>query len=202
MIFPYCFCKRFSEASTSTKTSVKTTSENIAPFIDFVVCPSYQMAYKTDIMEYYGLIREEYVKGSSFYPKQHSSGTDPRQLFDSITYKASEIFSKIVVHTLDINEPKITIDLSEGNTSERLTMKTKYTATFGRCYSVELSEKIIHYGIIDIAFETKIDIYVYFGYPGQFMHVDTKAKVKVRVYQGRNRNSIMFSRSIIKFVSL
>ena len=83
------------------------TSENISPFIDFVVCPSYQMAYKEDILEYYGLDRNGYVKGESFYGTKDGENVDPRDLFDKITYNVSEMFHKIVVSTLNQNKPKI-----------------------------------------------------------------------------------------------
>ena len=153
------------------------TSENDAPFVDFVVCPSYQMAYKKNDLKYYGLDRQNYVKGKTFYPANHGTGVDPRQMFNTITYNVSELFSKIVVRTLSHDEPKITIDFSSWNGSGRVILETKYSATFGRCYSIHLSDEIIQFGIISVAIETKVDIYVYFGYPGQFMHVNTKSKV-------------------------
>ena len=61
--------------------------------------------------------------------------------------------------------------------SERVSMITKYSATFSRCYALGISEDVIIYGIISIEIESNTDIYVYFGHPGQFMHVDTKSKV-------------------------
>ena len=162
---------------TSTKTHVQVTADNIAPFIDFVVCPSYQAAYKIDAMEYYGLNRRSYVNGSLFYPIKQGEDIDLRYVFENITYRANELFSEIVVNTLSTDEPKIEIDVSERNLYEMVNIDTKYSATFGRCYSIQLSEKIIRHGIISVAFKTKRDVYVYFGHPGQFMHVNTKAKV-------------------------
>ena len=138
------------------------------------------MAYKEDILEYYGLDRNGYAKGESFYGTKHGENVDPRDLFDKITYNVSEMFHKIVVSTLSQNKPKIVINVSDRNSTEMVNVETKYYASFGRCYSIQLSGKIIHYGIISVEFETKIDVYVYFGHPGQFMHVNTKSKVNLR----------------------
>ena len=174
----YHFFKRFLEYDTSTKTHVTLTSDNIAPFIEFVVCPSYHTAYKTSEMSSYDIDRKQYSNGESFYPRVQGMDIRPRELFSHITYNASELLKKIVIRTLDTDEPKIIIYPSNvSNSSERISMITKYSSTFGRCYALDISEEIIQYGIISIEIEANIDIYVYFGHPGQFMHVDTKAKV-------------------------
>ena len=172
------FRNRFLEYDTSTKTRVTLTSDNIAPFIEFVVCPSYHAAYKQSEMSSYGIDRKQYSNGESFYPRVQGMDIRPRELFNHITYNATELFKKIVIRTLDTDEPKIIIDPSNMmRSSERVSMITKYSATFGRCYALGISEKVIRHGIISIEIESNIDIYVYFGHPGQFMHVDTKAKV-------------------------
>ena len=139
------------------------------------------MAYKKDIMEYYGLDRNDYVKGKSFYASKDGEKIGPRDLFNKITYNVSELLNKIVVSTLSKNEPKIVINVSDENSTEMVHVETKYYASLGRCYSIQLSDKIIQYGIISVEFETNIDVYVYFGHPGQFMHVNTKSKVNSRV---------------------
>ena len=153
------------------------TSENAAPFVDFIVCPSYHNAYKTDVLKNFGLNRGEYKNGNSFYPLHNGTDMDPRDFFDIVTYNFSEIFEKIIIRTLNQNEPKITIDMSNESTIERLEIGTKYYATFGKCYSIQMPDEIISNGIISIEFITKVNIYVYFGHPGQFMNVDTKSKV-------------------------
>ena len=176
-LFHHLF-KRFLEYDTSTKTHVTLTSDIVAPFIEFVVCPSYHTAYKTSEMSSYDIDRKQYSNGESFYPRVQGMDIRPRELFNHITYNASELLKKIVIRTVDTDEPKIIIDPSNmSNSSERVSMITKYSATFGRCYALGISEEVIIYGIISIEIESNIDIYVYFGHPGQFMHVDTKSKV-------------------------
>ena len=103
------------------------TSEKNISFIDFVVCPSYKMAYKKDVPEYYGLDIENYLTGNSFYPTKHETNIDPRQLFNIITYNVSEIFSQIVVRTLNKEDPKITIDFSNKFFTNRVNIETKYS---------------------------------------------------------------------------
>ena len=168
---------RYQKYSTSTKTNVQRTSEKNVPFVDFVVCPSYEMAYKKNVMKYYGLDIQKYRRGKSFYPVNHGKDIDPRKLFNATTYNVSELFSQIVVRTLNKDEPKIKIDFSSQNFSDRVIMTTKYYDELGRCYSVHFSDEVIQFGIISVAIQTKVDIYVYFVYPGQFMHVNSKSKV-------------------------
>ena len=178
LFFLSFFCNRFLEYDTSTKTHVSLTSHNIAPFIEFVVCPSYHTAYKKSEMSLYDIDRKQYSNGESFCPRVHGMDIPPREIFKRITYNASELLKKIVIRTLDTTEPKIIIDPSNvKNSSERVSMITKYSSTFGKCYALGISEEIIKYGIISIEIEANLDIYVYFGHPGQFMHVDTKSKV-------------------------
>ena len=95
-------------------------------------------------------------------------------------YQHGQVTSHWPILFLNLNqkEPKISIDFSEDRATERILINTKFYATFGRCYSIEMPDDIISNGIISIEFIAKVDIYVYFGHPGQFMHVDTKAKVE------------------------
>ena len=173
----YLMNSRFNEKSTSTKTHIKPTSDPATPFVDFVVCPSYQKAYKQEVIRNFGLEREQYKDGVSFYPLANETDLDPRSFYDKITHNFSEIFDKIIVRTLNQKEPKVTIDLSKEEETERIFIETKHYATFGRCFSIQMPDDIISNGIISIEFIANVDIYVYFGHPGQFMHVDTKSKV-------------------------
>ena len=128
-------------------------------------------------MRNFGLEREQYKDGVSFYPLANETDLDPRSFYDKITHNFSEIFDKIIVRTLNQKEPKVTIDLSKEEETERIFIETKHYATFGRCFSIQMPDDIISNGIISIEFIANVDIYVYFGHPGQFMHVDTKSKV-------------------------
>ena len=135
------------------------------------------MAYKKDVLRQFGLDREEYKDGISFYPLNNKTDMDPRIFFDLITYNVSELFRKITIRTLNHDEPKIMVDFVNDQMTQRIKMKPKFYATFGRCYSLQMPDDIISNGIISIELIAKIDIYVYFGHPGQFMNVDTKSKV-------------------------
>ena len=135
------------------------------------------MAYKEDVLKEHGLDRETYLTGRTSYTSDNGEKIDPRELFDSITYDVSELFSEIVVRTLSKDDPKIKINFANQNFTSRVDIKAKPYAKLGRCYSIHLSDQIIELGIISVAIQTKIDIYVYFAHPGQFMHVNTKSKV-------------------------
>ena len=169
------------EKDTAVTIHVKSTTVSPdagTPFIDLVVCPSFESAYKKDIIEYYGMDKYKYVNDGSFSPtKQSNDSDDPRELFQSITHDVNEIFIKIKVKTQSQDVPEIVIDYSKGVFTNDIIIKTKYYARFGRCFSIGPAEDIIKLGVYRITFETTMNIWVYFSHPGQFLHVNTNTKV-------------------------
>ena len=156
------------------------TYDNVdVPFIDFTVCPAYESAYKENVLQYYGLTTDDYRKNGIFYPTRNGNNIDPRLMFLNVTHDLHDIFFKIKMTTLSYDVPVYVIDFSEGNVSSNISITTKFYHHFGRCYSIHPKGDILKLGITSIYFITKINIYVYFGYPGQFMYSNTKSKVSV-----------------------
>ena len=156
------------------------TEDNVAvPFIDFTVCPAYESAYKEDVLQYYGLKKDDYRKNGIFYPTKNGNNIDPRLMFLNVTHDVQDIFFKIKMNTLSYDLPVYVIDFSEGNAFNNISITTKFYHHFGRCYSIHPKGDILKLGVTSIYFITKINIYVYFGYPGQFMYSNTKSKVSV-----------------------
>ena len=154
------------------------------PFIDFTVCPAYESAYKEDVLKYYGLTKSDYRSKGVFYPKANGTSLDPRQLFRNATHDVNDIFFKIVMKTLSYATPSYEIDFSANDDfSKNISITTKYYEHFGRCYSIHPKGEILKLGVTSMYFITKINIYVYFGYPGQFMYSNTKSKVKCRIIE-------------------
>ena len=54
---------------------------------------------------------------------------------------------------------------------------TKYSDTFGRCFSIIPTTEVQQLGVQSMIFETRMDVYVYFGHPGQFLAADTDTTV-------------------------
>ena len=64
-----------------------------------------------------------------------------------------------------------------GNFSDHLIITPKFWNHFGRCFSIRPKEDVRKLGIVDIIFEAKKSMYVYFGHPGQFEAANRNTKV-------------------------
>ena len=166
---------------TSVTESVKHTrdTENTdsVPFIDFTVCPAYESAYKEDVLQVYGLNRDEYRGKGVFHSKKDDTAIDARTLFVTATHNVEEIIYKMTMKTLSYDFPTYEIDFSKSGFENNISITTKFYHHFGRCYSIHPKGDVLKFGVTSINFITKINIYVYFGYPGQFMYSNTKSKV-------------------------
>ena len=69
------------------------------------------------------------------------------------------------------------VNFSNDNFDEFLTITTKYSDTFGRCYSIVPKNQVLKLGIYSMVFETRMDIYLYFGHQGQFLAANSETKV-------------------------
>ena len=157
------------------------TMENPSvPFIEFTVCPAYESAYKGNVLNQYGLTKSEYRNKGMFYPRANGTDVDPRSLFLNATHDVKDIFLKIIMKTLSYDIPLFEVDFTnDEDYSKNISISTKYYEHFGRCYSMHPTGEVLKLGVTSMYFITKINIYVYFGYPGQFMYSNTKSKVRM-----------------------
>ena len=102
-------------------------------------------------------------------------------MFGSVTYDVHEIIKKIKIKTLSMELPEYVVDFSRDNVTEHLSIVTKFWHTYGCCYSLHPREHVLELGVTSIVFETHINIYVYFGYPGQLMYANTKSRVSFNI---------------------
>ena len=79
----------------------------------------------------------------------------------------------------DTKKPKIDISLTSEVDAK---FWVKYDKTFGRCFSVDLKPEVTQLGVTKIEFFAKLNIYIYLHYPGQYMDVDSKSKVRSTIY--------------------
>ena len=155
--------------------------ENI-PFIDLVICPEYFEAYNLEKLNYYGIMREQYQFMGHFAPKKNRNGTDPRTLFNEVTHNVEDIINRMRIKTLDKKNTEIHINFNEGIFLQHINITTKFWNNFGRCYSVIPKSNVQKLGIVDIIFEAKMSIYVYFGHPGQFLAANRNQKVYPAIF--------------------
>ena len=177
-----------------------------ASFLAFTVCPSYDEAYKLQVLQSYGTTKDIYKKGKTivftFYSILHfrlskpfplpltgnftvNTNESPKQVFIDITYELHELLEYIIVHTDNFSNHDVSIDLKEKSNIVKIdTMPIK---TFGRCYAIQLGKEIVSQGVHAIDFLSNMNLYVYFHHPGQFLSIDTKSKL----YTLKGRNHFM-----------
>ena len=71
------------------------------------------------------------------------------------------------------------INFEKDNFDENITIVTKYSDSYGRCYSIIPKQQVLKLGVKSIILETRMDIYVYFGHPGQFLAADSDTRVNI-----------------------
>ena len=98
----------------------------------------------------------------------------PKLLHNDITYELHELLEYIIVHTKNVSNPEISIDLKEISKYGKLDIMP--AKIFGRCYSIQLGKKIVAQGVYQIDFLSNMNLYIYFHHPGQFLSIDTKSK--------------------------
>ena len=162
------------EHAMSTRNADEDTS---TPFIALTICPSYDFAYKSDVLNYYGLNKTSYRLRGIYVNNNNNKSYDLRAIFNSSTHTINELLQYLTIVTRDPKNPELNVIFNETNASNILNITTKYWYNLGRCYSFHPNDKVLKFGIIRFDFASWIDIYIYFGYPGQFMHPNTQTKV-------------------------
>ena len=145
-------------------------------FLELTICPGYRYAYKDDVLKSYGMEKWRLRRGGLYAPQNYSEGMDLRKVFNSVTYEIEELLLYIKIYTLDREKSQITIDFQGLNTTRHLKIVTKYKYTYGKCYSIQPRDHVVQLAIVKVDILARYGIYVYFGYPGQFMY-NTKSKV-------------------------
>ena len=103
-----------------------------------------------------------------------------KEIFNNITRNPNELLHRVKFTTLDLNNRTFVEYFTNANENmENFEVITKYTDTLGRCYSIRPRAHIVRMGIVKIDILARTDVYVYLGYPGQFMY-NTKARVRIK----------------------
>ena len=153
-------------------------SEEKIPFIDLIICPEFFVAYNKNVLEYYGIEKENYRQNGNFYPNKNGKNIDPRNLLLKASHGIEDILIGIQIKTLNKENPYVDIEFNQNkNNHNNLYITTKFWNTFGRCYSIRPSDKVRQLGVVSMIFEGRMDFYVYFGHPGQFLSANRNQKV-------------------------
>ena len=135
------------------------------------------MAYNDTMTDFYGLDKTEYRHQGMWSPQKNGSGKDLRKVFEDITHDINEIFVNIRIKTLSKESRYVDVNFKKDNYNNYLTISTKYWDVFGRCFSIIPTKEVQQLGVQNMIFETRMDVYVYFGHPGQFLAADSNRRV-------------------------
>ena len=154
------------------------------PFMALTICPEYHAAFKEEVLQEYGLTKKDYRKKATYMPYDemkynNTSEQTGTEIFNNVTHDVREILRKLVIRTKNANTTRFTIDFDQDNISQHAEIVTKYWPSFGRCFNIAPKDNVVKQGITRIEALARISIYIYLGYPGQFMHSNSKTKVAV-----------------------
>ena len=169
---------------TTVKHQIRQTSEGASddslPFIDMIICPSYEHAFKDEILRKYGINPSRYRTGDFSPTSAKYKNINLRETFNDITRSVNELLYWVEFTTLDRNNRTFVEDFtSTDDNIENFDVITKYTDTLGRCYSIRPRAHIVRMGIVKMDILARTDVFIYLGYPGQFMY-NTKARVRIK----------------------
>ena len=176
------YLKRYELKETTVREQVRATADGAMdktmPFLDLIVCPRYDVAYKDDALKRFGITKSNYRKAKQFKPTTNTSvDLDLWEVFDSVTYNVHELLSKVKIKTEDAKRRDYVENFNNHkNESEHFNITTKYQINLGKCFSIIPYSHVVKQGVTLIDFTARTSIYVYMSYPGQFVY-DTPTKV-------------------------
>ena len=156
---------------------VRSTSDSEIPFVAFTICPGYHTAYKKDVLAKHNLTANNYRYKAMWYPEWYDDSFDANEFFLQSTFEMFEIIEKIEISTMNLKRPKVVLDASKLSNEEYLEFTTQYTDTYGRCYTMHVTNNLKSLGITKIKFVTKLSVFVFLDHPGQHLHVNSRSKV-------------------------
>ena len=152
------------------------TANNVAiPFVVLSICPGFTVAYKDASLQIYGLDRNMYRFNGVYVNLTNNSLDDPKDIYDSITHDLDEILSSMTFYTGASDN--LEIKFNKTHLYDDIEITITHGAPFGKCYGILPKANLLEQSIQAIGFVSHIDVCVYFGYPGQMMHPNTKTKV-------------------------
>ena len=173
---------RFYRRDTSTIIQVRNTSDPEVPFIAFTICPDYHSSYKQDVLAKHNITVDNYRNDAMWYPNENDSNFNAKVFFHEITHEIHEIVEKIEISTMSMNQPKVIVEMLKELGQKYVEFTTQYTDTYGRCYTMSVTESLKILGITKIKFTTRMNVYIFLDHPGQHLHPNSRSKVSWKIY--------------------
>ena len=135
-------------------------------FMAFTICPSYQAAYKADVLSNYGSNIGEYRRGNFTINQSRNAF----EIFKEVTYNFTEVIEEVLIQTSNLTTPKIFLN-------DKTHWTENYQFNFGRCYSLQIPDNITSLGITGVSITANMETYIYLHHPGQFLEVGSTSKL-------------------------
>ena len=135
----------------------------------------------------YNISVDDYRYKFKWYPRKDITHQNAKELFHNITYELNEIIEKIEISTMSLEEPKLKVAPSREIDKKYATFTTQYTDTYGRCYTMNATNKTLALGITKVTIVTRIGVYVFLDHPGQHLHVNSRSKVRCYDFKWINK---------------
>ena len=179
---------KYLEYNTSATHTVRLTSQ-AAAMPSFTICPQYDVAFKQNYLQRFGMSREVYRTGNYLPADIPLHGHEHRSVFENASHSLGEMLSSMKLNTWSLDNKTIFIpvvhggggDSSNNKVDPELAKWTKlYHKLYGHCYNLEIFAKASELGVSEVIFQGRMDLYIFYHYPGQFLDYNTGAKVKYR----------------------
>lgn len=142
-------------------------------YLAFTICPSFEDAYKEDMLSKLSSAKDQ-IRAGDF--NLHDMDWVKDRAFEKITHEYDEIIEKLKIVTEVEAQSSIVLKTKESYYN-KVNVTPLFHLKLGRCYSLELLPTLTILGIVRLIFTGKIDFYVYFHHPNQFLDKDSKTKI-------------------------
>jgi hypothetical protein len=169
-----------------TTISLQIQSTKFSTFPSFTICPAYLVAYKSDILEQYGLTVSS-IRNNLEYPKNVSS----RDFFNMISHKVGDVIKYVKLITRNKLNGTSYWMFQFGNYSGVVNDNVSITQylpfdltsydqlAYGKCYSFTGPKRLRHLKIRTVELVLKMDAFVFIHHEGQFLSIDTVDKIPI-----------------------
>ena len=176
-----------------------TANNASAPFVSLTICPDYSIAYKDASLQTYGLDKYMYRYKGVYVNLTNNETDDLQVIYDSITHDVDEIISSMTFYTASGESERVKIEFNKTHHHDNIEISTSYWHSLGKCYNIRPNAHLLEKGIQIVDIVSRVDSLVYFGYPGQLMHPNTKTKVVSFVRKIFKEIKIQIGLSITRF---
>lgn len=98
-------------------------------------------------------------------------------MYDNASFTLQEMIAGISLQTWSEDEGKIYLPVLGPLDPDVIKWTPLHHRLYGYCYNLEIFHKLSVLGISEIVFEGKMDLYIFYHYPGQFLDYNTMSKV-------------------------